>query len=194
MNHFMRTHISGGIRSNRFQKRYASANRRVLPVLLALFFFLTGCGVNRSATSASKTLTSPPSKEIAATAPVSVESPAESSAALSAVVLEEVQAVASEDVPAQSPTQTTIETPDAPMEVRSPEATDSMAPDAASPTDTKSPSPEPSSPVSGIIVKSGNELSSVEKQQLLEALEKELDALFAEINDVSAEEEMEAQN
>jgi len=43
-------------------------------------------------------------------------------------------------------------------------------------------------------VKSGNELSSEEKQKLLEELEKELDALFTEINDVSAEEEMEAQN
>lgn len=43
----------------------------------------------------------------------------------------------------------------------------------------------------GIVVKSGNALSSEEKRALLNELERELDALFAEIENVSDEEELE---
>ncbi len=137
-----------------------------MPGLLTLIFFFAGCGTLWPGTDPDKALALPSSTDISPTASVSAE----------------------------SPTSVLAETPEASAEVPSPEPVDSMDPEASSPTDTKNPSPEPSPPETGIIVKSGNELSSEEKQALLEELEKELDALFAEINDVSAEEEMEAQN
>lgn len=176
MRHPVLARFSRANRSNRYKSNHTFA-RILVPGLLALVFLFAGCGVRKPGMFASGIPTIP-SDEITTTASVPAASPAETPTA-------SAEALSPEPTASTKPTASTPPSPPA----------KSATPTAPSPpSSTEIPSAAPPPAEHGIIVKSENELSSAEKQQLLEELEKELDALFAEINDVSAEEEMEAQN
>lgn len=212
MNHRERTYPIRGSGRGPMQKESTCARKWFLSGLLVLMLLLTGCGTLRTGTGGTKNANLSPTNEIntaetgPATSVKNVQTTA--SAGTSEVARTTTPADASEVSQEATPTASSDDaqssaTAATPAESAEPSvsgtatsttADDSNPPDNSNPPADSNLPADSSPPDSGILVKSGNELSSEEKQKLLEELEKELDALFTEINDVSAEEEMEAQN
>ena len=181
-------------------KESTCARKWFLPGLLVLLLLFTGCGTLRTGTGGTKNANLSPSNEINTTE----TGPATSVKNVQTTASAEASEVAQTTTPADASEVSQAATPTASSDDAQPSATVATPAESAEPSvsgtatsttaDDSTPPADSNPPDSGILVKSGNELSSDEKQKLLEELEKELDALFTEINDVSAEEEMEAQN
>ena len=202
MNHRERTDNIRESLPSHVREKSSCTRKWILPGLLVLILLLTGCGTLRTGTGGIRNpeRTSSDVNNASETAPSSSSdnAQAEMPATSSDNAQTEVPAASSEFVPATSSDNTQKETPAASSgttQATTPEPSPTISAEASVSGAAASTTPDDSNPSdSGILVKSGNELSSDEKQKLLEELEKELDALFTEINDVSAEEEMEAQN